>query len=578
MQNTRHVLRTCVIFFTLILVLLVFAVKLVLIQVFQSSHLADLAEKQHNHLVELEPIRGSIYDRNLRPLALNIPAYSLFANPRIMSEEDKRKAVKDLSELLDLDEQFVEERLSKNKYFVWLKRKLPAELVEQIEARKLKGLDFINESKRYYPNGQLAAHIIGFAGMDNEGLEGVELLYNRYLKGKAGGALILRDARQTELMLEKNYISPQDGLHLVLTIDETIQYIAERALEKAVQKHNAKAGTVIVLDTRTGEVLALANQPTYHLEHVSKSDIESRTNRALSFVYEPGSVFKIITAAAALEEEQFIESDKIFCENGSYRVSRHILTDHRPHGTLTFNEVFQVSSNIGVVKIAEKLGPEIIYKYGQRFRFGQKTGIDLTGEVAGWLKDPSQWSKTTIGAIPIGYEVTTTPLQLVAAISTIANDGIYLRPFVVKYIKDSHGEVIKSFEPKVVDRVISPDTSRRVREILSNVVEEGTGKRARIKGMKVAGKTGTAHKVINGAYARNKYYATFMGFAPADHPRLAAIVVLDEPHPAYFGGTVSAPVFKEVIENSLKYLESSPRNNENLLWGSAPLVALRDAP
>ncbi|MCA9399601.1 MAG: hypothetical protein KC618_07620, partial [Candidatus Omnitrophica bacterium] len=253
--------------------------------------------------------------------------------------------------------------------------------------------------------------------------------------------------------------------------------------------------------------------------------------------------------------------DIIFCENGEYRIANHTLTDHRPHGNLTFREVFGFSSNIGTAKIAQKLGPEIIYKYGKRFRFGRKTNVDLRGEVDGWLKKPSQWSKTTIGAIPIGYEITVTPLQLVSAIAAIANEGVMVKPYVVKYIKDNHDQIIKSYEPQVLGRAISSDTALRVNDILVGVVEYGTAKNAQIKGVKVAGKTGTARKVINGAYAQGKYYATFMGFAPADNPRLAAIVVFDEPKPYYFGGTVSAPVFQEIMENSLRYLQSSEQDS-----------------
>lgn len=557
MFNQKHVLRFSLVIIILLSCLFVFTVKLLLIQVFSSDHLADLAQKQHNYFVELEPVRGTIYDRNMRPLAFNVPVYSLFANPREMSPEDKEEAIGRLAPALNLDHDFLRERLSRDKYFVWLKRKLSAETVEQVKRLKIKGIDFRRESKRYYPNGSLAAHIIGFAGTDNKGLEGLELFYNRYLRGKEGRMQVLRDAQQRQLQMGESFIPPQDGFHLVLTIDETIQYIAERALEKAYKQHDAKAASIIVMDVETGEILALANRPTYDLDNAATSNIENRTNRAISFVYEPGSVFKIITAAAALEEEIFIEEDKVYCEDGSYRIANHILTDHRPHGTLSFRDVFCVSSNIGVAKIAQKIGPANVYKYGQRFRFGVPTEIDLRGEVSGWLKDPSQWSKTTIGAIPIGYEVTVTPLQLVCAISSIANEGVYMRPFVVKYVKDNQGQRIKSFEPQIVDRAISPDTSRRITEILRGVVDSGTGRRAQIKGVKVAGKTGTARKVIDGQYARGKYYASFMGFAPAEHPRLAAVVVFDQPHPSYFGGTVSAPVFQEVMSNALKYLKIS---------------------
>jgi len=557
MHNRTNVLRFSAITLSLLALLGYFSVRLIRLYVYRASDLSVQAGKQHDHFVDLEPVRGTIYDRNQRPLAFNVPVYSLFANPKVMTGDDKAKAEAALSGKLGLSPGFVRERLSRDKYFVWLKRKLPLDISEEIKNLKINGLDFRRESKRYYPNKSLAAHIIGFADTDNKGLEGLELKYDRYLSGKSGKMQVLRDAHQRQLQVGQDFIPPRDGFHLELTIDETIQYIAEQALERAYIKHNAKAATIIVLDVETGEVLALANRPTYDLDNVAKSNIESRTNRAIGYVYEPGSVFKIITAAAALGEEIFVESDKVFCENGSYRIANHTLTDHRPHATKTFSEVFMVSSNIGVVKIAQKLGPNLVFKYGKRFRFGKRTGIDLLGEVDGWLKDPSQWSKTTIGAIPIGYEVTVTPLQLVSAIASIANEGVYMRPFVVKYIKDNQGQIIKEFGPKRLDRVISPNTAGRIKNILVSVVEEGTGRRARIKGIPAAGKTGTARKVIDGQYVQGKYYASFMGFAPADHPRLAAVVVVDQPHPSYFGGTVSAPVFQEVMTNALKYLNVS---------------------
>ena len=558
MQNHKNSLRFSIVTLALLAFLSIFVVRLISIQVFRSEHLAHLADRQHDFFVELEPVRGTIYDRNNRPLAFNVPVYSLFANPKIMSDNDKRGAVAQLSGLLDLSSDFITERLNRDKYFVWLKRKLPIDLTEKIKKLSLNGIDFRRESKRYYPNGSLAAHVIGFVGTDNKGLEGLELNYNKQLRGKEGRMQVLRDARQKQLQVGKSFIPPQDGFHLVLTIDETIQFIAEKALDKAYQKYDAKAATIIVMDVQTGEILALANRPTYNLDQVEKSTIESRTNRAISYVYEPGSVFKIITAAAALEEEIFVEEDKIDCESdGKYRIANHILTDHHALGVLSFRDVFVRSSNIGTAKIAQRIGPDIVYKYGRRFRFGLSTGIDLRGEVNGWLKDPSQWSKTTIGAIPIGYEVTVTPLQLVAAISSIANEGVYMRPFVVKYVKDNQDQTITSFEPQVVDRVISVNTANRIKEILKGVVAEGTGRRAQIDGITTAGKTGTARKVIDGKYSRGKYYASFMGFAPADHPRLAAVVVVDQPYPSYYGGTVSAPVFQEVMDNALKYLKVS---------------------
>lgn len=557
MQIRRHELRFVSVFLFLVACFVVFIVKLILIQVFNSEHLASLARKQHNQAIELEPVRGTIFDRNMRPLAMNIAVHSLYANPRIMSAEDKAKAIELLPQFLDIQQELVEERVNRDKYFVWLKRKLTVDKAEQVRQLKIRGLAFMDESKRFYPNGFLAAHVIGFADIDNKGLEGVELVYDRYLKGKSGKGVFLRDAKQRNLLLSKNFISPQDGMNVVLTIDETIQYIAERALEEAFTKHKAKSATIIVSNPRTGEILALANRPTYHLEKVGQSSIESRTNRAVSYVYEPGSVFKIVVAAAALEEQKFVETDEIFCENGKYRVANHTLRDHRPHGTLSFTGVFEKSSNIGVCKIAQELGPDVVYNYGRRFRFGMPTQIELKGEVDGWLKEPKRWSKTTISAIPMGHEVTVTPLQLLGAMSAIANDGYYMQLHILKNIHDKHDQVIKSNTPEIIDRVVSEQTAHRVRDIMVSVVDNGTAKRAQIKGVKVAGKTGTAQKVIDGQYSHSEFYASFIAFAPADDPQLACVVVFDEPGPSYFGGTVAAPVAKEVLENSLKYLNST---------------------
>ncbi|OGX09053.1 MAG: hypothetical protein A2Z88_08015 [Omnitrophica WOR_2 bacterium GWA2_47_8] len=556
MQARQHTLRFCGVLSFFILSLIVFIFKLTYIQIFRSEHLSKLASRQHNYMIDLEPIRGTIYDRQLRPLAFNVTAASLYANPRIMGQADKDKAVAELPALLGVSADFIQSKLSKNKYFVWVERKLPQEKIKRIKALKIKGIGFRKESKRFYPNQSLAAHVVGFAGIDNQGLEGIELQYDHFLKGKEGWAQILRDARQRELLIEKSYLPPEDGFNIVLTIDETIQFLAERALDKAFQKHNAKWATIIVMDPKTGEILALANRPTYDVSQVEIASIESRTNRALSYTYEPGSVFKIVTAAAALQEGTFKEVDKIDCENGSYRVGSHILHDAHPKGILTFQQVIEESSNIGTTKIAQKLGPTTFFKYADKFRFGHLTGIDLKGEVDGVLKNPSVWSKTSIAAVPIGQEVTVTPLQLVAAIAAIANDGVYMKPFVVKYLKDNNNQIIRSFEPQIIDQVITVETSKRLKDILIGVVQDGTGKKAQIKGVSVAGKTGTSQKVVDGLYSHSKFFASFIGFAPAEDPQIAIVVVVDEPHPSYYGGTVAAPVFQEVAEDTLKYLQT----------------------
>jgi len=530
---------------------------LIFIQIFRSDYLSNLAQRQHEHSMVLEPRRGTIYDRNLRALAINLPVYSIYANARSMGQEhDEDDAVAKLSGILKTDPKQIRDKLEKDKYFVWIARKVPQEIYLQIKNLKLPGIGFIKESKRFYPNCELASHLIGFAGLDNNGLDGLERDYDKYLKGQPGHAIILRDARSRELMFDKGYIAPVDGFSVVLTIDETIQFIAERALDKMYKKYNCKGASIIIMDPRTGEILAFANRPTYNLEQASKSTPESRTDRAIVFTFEPGSVFKIVTASAALQERVVTEGSMINCEHGAYRVANHILHDHEPLGLITFKQVIEQSSNIGTTKVAQRLGPQRVYNYAHHFRFGIKTGIDLPGEASGILKPVSQWSKTSIGAIPIGQEVTVTPIQLMGAISAIANDGIYMRPFVVKYIKDAQGQIIYQHAPKILDKVISKATSKRMKGILQGVVDEGTGKKASIPGVTVAGKTGTAQKVVGGTYSHSHFYATFAGFAPVDNPRLACVVVFDDPHPAYYAATVAAPVFSEAVGDSLKYLNT----------------------
>ncbi|HSA31094.1 MAG TPA: penicillin-binding protein 2 [Candidatus Omnitrophota bacterium] len=556
MYIRRNSLRFISVVLSIIFALAFFSFRLVFIQIFRSQHLEKLAKRQHNHSIEIEPIRGTIYDRKGRPLALNIAAYSLYANPRQMSEDDKKKAIAELPRVLGLPPAFLKERLSRDKFFVWIQRKMPLSVSEEIRALKINGLGFIRESKRHYPNNYLAAHVIGFAGIDGHGLEGLELQFDEYLRGESGWMKIVRDARQRDLMMDLGFIPPKDGFHIVLTLDETIQFIAEEALDKAFAQHKALSATIIVMNPKTGEILALANRPTYELSNPGGSDEASRTNRAIAHVYEPGSVFKIVAATAALEENVFKEEDVIFCENGTYKVGNHILHDHGSHGKLSFRQVIEQSSNIGTTKVAQKMGAEVFYKYAQRFRFGQLTGIDLKGEVGGVLKHPSRWSATTIGALPIGHEVTVTPLQLVCAMSAVANGGVYMKPFVVKYITDHKEMVIREFQPEAIDRVMTPETCERLKKILQGAVESGTGKRARIKGVSVAGKTGTSQKVVGGQYSHDKYFASFIGFAPVEDPKIAVVVMFDEPHPSYFGGTVAAPVFQEVAVDALKYIEA----------------------
>ncbi|MFH0826680.1 MAG: penicillin-binding transpeptidase domain-containing protein [Candidatus Omnitrophota bacterium] len=532
--------------------------RLVFIQFFRSSYLSGLAKKQHNLYLELEPLRGTIYDTNLKPLAINLPAESLFASPNDIKDADKESMIKQLTPLLNADANFLRERLFRKKSFVWLARKITPEQAEAVRALKIKGLGFIKESKRTYPNSYLASHVLGFAGLDNTGLEGIELGFDKYLKGKAGWALFLRDARQRKLDIWEEMVLPKDGYNLILTIDEVVQYIAERELDKVFQSSHAKGACIVVMDPHTGAILALANRPTFDLNNGGKVDRDQIRNRAICDLFEPGSVFKIVTLSAALEEKKVKEEDRFFCENGSYKVVSHTLHDHRPHGWLSFKEVIQQSSNIGTTKVAQMLGPEVISRYVKLFGFGEKLGIDLPGEINGVAKEVRRWSKISIAAIPIGQEVGVTALQLAGAISVIANGGQLMKPYVLQSIQDKSQETIKEFSPHMIRKVISSDTAERAKKILAQVVENGTGTLARMEGITAAGKTGTAQKLEpNGTYSHSKFIASFIGFAPVEDPLIAIVVVVDEPRPYYFGGVVAAPVFKNVASDSIKYLKTN---------------------
>jgi cell division protein FtsI (penicillin-binding protein 3) len=552
--------------FLLFLFFFIFSLaRLFYIQFFRSDFLAELAKKQHNFYMELEPQRGTIYDTNLKPQAVNLACDSLYASPNEIADKDKDKIIRQLAPILNFDYTYLKERLWRNKAFIWLARKVTAQQSDAIKKLNLKGIGFIKESKRCYPNGYLASQAVGFAGLDNNGLEGLELYYDQYLRGDDGWAFILRDARSKKLDIYEKIMLPKDGYDLVLTIDEVIQYIAERELDKAFKASGAKGASIAVMNPRTGEVLALANRPTFEQNQLSGVTKDQIRNRSICDLFEPGSVFKIVTACAALEEDKVKEEDRFFCENGEYKVANHILHDHRPHGWLVFREVIEQSSNIGTCKVAQILGPEIISRYIKLFGFGVKSGIDLPGEISGKAKDVRGWSKTSIAAIPMGQEVGVTVLQLVNAISVIANGGQLMRPYIVKEIRDKQGQTIKAFLPTPIRQVIRPETAARVTKILIGVIEKGTGKLAKIPNFTAAGKTGTAQKIEpSGAYSHNKFVASFIGFAPAQDPEIAVVVTVDEPRGYYFGGVVCAPVFKNVVADVLRYLKTKQTEREIL--------------
>lgn len=535
--------------------------RLFYVQVIDSAfRLSKLAANQHALTIELSPERGRIFDRNLNVLAVSRNVYSVYAVPRDMTQREKAIAMRTLASCLGLKGNYLSERLNKDKLFVWIAREVPDEKAKPLIALKLKGLGFVKEPKRFYPDGTLASHVLGFVGRDDKGLEGLELLYDKYLKGVKGVRVLEKDAKRRMIYrFESKHVLPKDGCDLVLTIDETIQHIVERELDKAMKEFHPKGASVIVMSPQTGEILAIANRPAFNSNSPSGAPIDARRNRAITDSFEPGSTFKIVTASAALESNILRENDKVFCENGAYFVAGHTLHDHKPHGWLTFREVIEKSSNIGTCKVAMKLGGERLYKAICLFGFGKRTNIDLPGEISGVVKPTSRWSKTTITAVPMGQEVTVSAMQLACAVSAIANGGLLVKPHIVKAIQDREGVPIKFAKPSYLRRVISAQVASKMREFLAGVVEEGTGQMAKLPSYTAAGKTGTAQKITpDGRYSHTDFVASFVGFAPAEDPRLAIVVVLDNPHPYYYGGVVAAPVFKRIAVETLRYLGVLP--------------------
>ena len=548
--------RQIAVFFFFLLALSILIIRLFYLQVIKHHFYYKLASQQHTVSVEIPARRGTIFDRHMRVLAVNLNSGSVFANARVV--RNKREVARKLSYILKLNEDIILQKLARDKAFIWLKRKVSQDELMQVKRLKIEGIEVIQESKRVYPNKTLACHTLGTADIDNNGLEGLELYYNKYLKGEPGWLITTQDAKRKVLeSYQYEFIPPKEGLNIVLTIDEVIQNIAERELFKMYQKYNAKGASIIVMDPRSGDILALANFPNYDLNDLGKRSVDAIRNRAINDFFEPGSVFKIVTASAILEEKAAKLDDKFFCENGEWHIGKRILHDHTPHGILTFKEIIEMSSNIGTVKVASRLGPAKMYKYMKAFGFYDRTGIDLPGEVVGINRDVAKWSGVSMYAIPMGQEVTTTAMQLACAISAIANNGFLVKPRVVRDITDASGKVVKEPDPRVFKKVMTPLTAVQMRSILKGVVDTGTGKKAKVDDYDVGGKTGTAQKVDpGGRYSHNRFMASFIGFAPVQKPVLTVVVCVDEPHPVYYGGDVAAPVFKNVVDESIKYLNA----------------------
>jgi cell division protein FtsI/penicillin-binding protein 2 len=533
--------------------------RLAYLQTSQHEWLARRARAQQTGAETLEPVRGLILDRRGRELARSVPVESFFASPADI--EDVGGASAKLAAALGLDAPALAARLNQAKAarrsFVWLARKVSDEQARSVRELNLKGVHSTKERRRRYPNGALAAHTLGFVGLDEKGLAGVEQVYDAALVGEPGGMTFDTDARRRAF--ESEGVEPEDGRTVVLTIDQTVQHMTETALNAAVERSRAKSGAAIVLDPRTGEILALANAPAFDPNEATAASAESRRNESLQNIYEPGSTFKIVAFSGALEEGLTHADEPIDCLGGGINVAGRFIRDHTPYGTLTATEALAKSSNVAAIKLGLRLGDERMHEYVRRFGFGAKTGVELPGETAGLLRPVARWHPSSIGSIAIGQEIGTTPVQVAAAFATIANDGVRVAPHLVREVRDAEGRAVERARPES-RRVVSAETARAVRGMLEAVTVRGTAKRARPEGYTAAGKTGTAQKIDpkTRAYSKTKHVASFVGFAPVENPSVVIIVVIDEPVGAYHGGDTAAPVFREIADQVLPYLDVTP--------------------
>jgi cell division protein FtsI (penicillin-binding protein 3) len=528
--------------------------RCVVLQVVDPRHDAASAAAQQRAVHTLPAKRGAIVDRAGRPLAVSIPVPSVFANARQVA--DKEAVAQQLAQVVGKGADAVQRRLEQDKGFVWIARQVEPTVAPALLTFRKSGVDIMEEPKRFYPQGKTASHVLGFTDIDQRGLEGLELLLNGMLRGQPGWRQTLRDAKG-DLLLGPwtTQTEPLDGFDLVLTIDSVVQQAAEEALAWGVKKYHAKGGSVIVMDPASGEMLAIANEPSYDPNEPAEAAVEARRNRAVTDMFEPGSIFKMVTAAALLEEGRVRPEDTFFCEQGSWpTVAGHVLHDHTPHGLLSFHDVIRLSSNIGTAKAAQRLAPEELYRYIQAFGFGRTTGIDVPGEVSGMVPPPRHWWKVSMYNIPIGQGIAVTPIQLAVMTSVIANGGLRVAPHLVQRIQTADGRVVRSAAVADPVRVLNPQTASAVQQMLLSVVESGTGQLANVQGLTVAGKTGTAQKIEpTGRYSHSRFVASFVGFGPVPDSRFVIVVTVDEPRPVYFGGVVAAPIFKRIVEPLASY-------------------------
>jgi len=552
------------------LLISVICAKAVYLQVFCGSWLSKKAAKQYEKSFVQEGKRGTIYDRGGNELAVSIEGTSIAAY--LNQIEDKPSASRALAGILRKDRRKLLKQFQTRQGFIWVKRQATPKEVSAIKTLGLKGIGFIPEYNRFYPNKSVAAQVIGFTGIDGNGLEGAEYYYDQVLSGTEEKYTVLKDALGRGFAKDQDtedpvYNSIHGGKNIILTIDRNIQYITQTALEASVKEFSAKSGMAVVMDPRTGEVLALSHYPSFNPNVFKQYPRHLWRNRALTDPFEPGSTMKIFSAAAALSSGICSPSTIFYCENGAYKIGANTIHDTHPRGWLSLQQIVKYSSNIGIAKVVEMVGPETLYTTLKKFGFGNKTGLDSPGETTGILTSSNRWSKIDSSAIAFGQGVSTSAIQLVSAASAIANGGLLMKPFIVQSITNENGRILKRTAPEIIGRATSPEVASTVKRIMQTVVTEGgTGTSAFLDGYTVCGKTGTAQKTDeSGTYARGKYISSFLGFAPADNPRLVILVVIDEPVGAHYGGTVAGPAFQNIAHETLQHLNIPPETKKGAI-------------
>ncbi len=558
----------------------IIAARLVQIQVIESSKYQERAKRQYEQKIVLPAVRGNIYDRHNNVLVSNSMFVSFAADPKLIGDDAAVVAEK-FSYVFGKPRAFYLSKLRSTtssgtpRRFVWLERRVRPEVAKRIEAAKLPGIVVLNEPKRLYHYDDVAGTLVGFTDVDNKGISGIELQFDKYLRGKNGSVIMQRDGLgRARPSVDYPRIEPRDGHHLILTIDLAYQSIVEEELKRGVERFKADAALAVMMNPKTGEILALANYPGLNPNDLGSYDIHAARNRVITDIFEPGSVFKVVTAAVAYEHQLVAPDQRFNAENGTYKVALpggkfRLIKDSHEHAWLSFQEAIEQSSNIVMAKVSLTIGPERLYRQARDFGFGILTGIDLPGEVRGRLKKPFEWSGTTLQTLSYGYEIAATPLQIAAAYAAVANKGVLVQPYIVSRVIDASGEVIFQQSPQTIRRVISAETAELLTRAFEGVVQNGTAKDVRIYGVRIAGKTGTSRKVVDGKYGTGSYTASFAGFFPVEDPQVVCLVMIDNPRAiSYYGGLTSGPIFRSIAErmiNTTGRFKKIPRTTTNAL-------------